>query len=401
MNYHLKSKSKKFLFFFMLIFFSIERPFKKFLEIFLGSRKYKPKKKKLNDLKKIKLSRREAKKLLFLFNRINIFNIENENAFWTDLLNKHLEPMQAIHSHKIINAKRKFFSLSLLFESKLRKIMKLMNDDTSYAAKEKLLVSGLVYLELLFHNEEEYLSIFENDFNKISLKEYIEAKKFIRKISQNLPTLPQNPKKPQSTLNPDKLKQNPPNLITNINEELLKLFEKIAKRKREILKNKKSESNENLQEVNLSSTLKLKKLHSPTLSKNRFFDYDSKNQEENFHEYLKWKKYEIIEELVIFETPKDGYKKTDNLKKIPIENFIEDQEFKEFILERNPADFEDELTEKEKPQSMYFLNWFDIMKESCNIVKDLDFEIDIDEAESQEEMNDIYSDNSSSSEEGI
>ena len=50
---------------------------------------------------------------------------------------------------------------------------------------------------------------------------------------------------------------------------------------------------------------------------------------------------------------------------------------------------------------MDFLNWFDIMKESCNIEKDLDFEIDIDEAESQEEMNDIYSDNSSSSEEGI
>ena len=158
------------------------------MEIFLGSKKYKPKKKQVNHLKKIKLSRREAKKLLFLFNRINISNIENENAFWTDLLNKHLEPknkhlepMRAIHSHKIINAKRKFFSLSLLFESKLRKIMKLMNDDTSYAAKEKLLVSGLVYLELLFHNEEEYLSIFENDFNKISLKEYIEAKKFIRK----------------------------------------------------------------------------------------------------------------------------------------------------------------------------------------------------------------------------
>ena len=124
MNYHLKSKSKKFLFFFMLIFFSIERPFKKFLEIFLGSRKYKPKKKKLNDLKKIKLSRREAKKLLFLFNRINIFNIENENAFWTDLLNKHLEPknkhlepMRAIHSHKIINAKHAFIVYCLLKSS--------------------------------------------------------------------------------------------------------------------------------------------------------------------------------------------------------------------------------------------------------------------------------------------
>lgn len=292
------------------------------MEFFSGKSKQKPQKKNLKSLKKIKLSPKEVKRLLSLFNRINIINIENENAIWKELLDV-AGPKQ---SQKILNCKYKFLKFCMKFESKLRKIMKLMNNDSSYAAKEKLLVSGLVFLELLCHDDKEDFEVLEKlDFNKSSFKEYVEATKFIR---ENV----QNPKK----------SKNSQSITKFIEKKLERLFQSIAKFKRKILdNNKKTESIENLQDVIVTPSLKSKERFSSksqtrsskTLS-NRVYYFDTEEEmKRNFEEYLRWKKYEVVEELAI-DKNHDEFDKSAN-KKIPIEKFIDDKDFREFIVQIN------------------------------------------------------------------
>ena len=53
--------------------------------------------------------------------------------------------------------KKMFIDFSFKMEKKLRKIMRIKNNETNSTAKFKLLTTGLFYLELLLYNEEKKL----------------------------------------------------------------------------------------------------------------------------------------------------------------------------------------------------------------------------------------------------
>ena len=283
-------------------------------------------KKDLQLLRRINLSKREIKNLLSLFNRINIYNIENDNTIWSPLLSV-LEDKQ---SQKILNAKKKFIAFCLVTESKLRKIIRLQNNESSYSTKEHLLVNGLVYLELLKYDESQDFNWEDLNFNKTTLKEYWEAKKFISNSFKNI-------KK-------------------NIENELLKLFKKISAYKRkEIESFSLGISAENFSPLNKRSKLpdSLRSVSPPNRSKGMSVDNhlylfdDPEEMGKNFEEYLKWRKFQVLEELAIFqqETEEDS-----QAKKVFIEEFIEDEVFQAFIrkIKKKNEDFPiNEIEEEE------------------------------------------------------
>ena len=62
---------------------------------------------------------------------------------------------------------------------------------------------------------------------------------------------------------------------------------------------------------------------------NSFFDFKSDEEmQTNFKEYLKWKKFEVLEELTIFEDKENAEEENQT---VAIENFLEDNDFIEFI----------------------------------------------------------------------
>lgn len=291
----------------MFIFFS--RFIKKIFEsISLFSEKHRQKKKQ-NYLKEIKLSKNEAKLLLDFFTHININNIENENAIWTELLTI----SGSKNFQKIINSKSKFSSYCRKMENKLKKIMKIFKNESSSSAKEKLLVCGLVYLELLSHNDEELNKSFQKlNFKGTSIKEFNEAISFIRNSSKDL--------------------------AKNIEDELLKLFKNISKHKRKIEEKKKSSLNLLSSSTSHKRSPSKPKLRIRALSKtldNQIYYFNSEQQlTKNFNEYLNFKKYEVIEELSIFEKTHDDTHHNE-AQRILIENFLDDKEFKEFLSQMN------------------------------------------------------------------
>jgi len=307
--------------------------FKKILFISSNS-KFQPQKK---DLKEIKLTKREVKRLLFFFNRVNICNIENENAIWTELLNV----VDSKHSQKILNAKKKFLSFSMKMERKLRKNLRLQNNESSYSKKEKLLITGLVYLELLRYDENHDFNLEKLNFNKSTLKEYGEAKKFISKSF--------------------------PDFKKNIVDELSVLFKKIARSQRKLLEKKKDSQSKSLENMHETMTpiTQIKafendkdKLRTSSKSHHHFFYFENPSEmNQNFQEYLALKKYEVLEELIIFEK-NQGDDENDETQKIAIEDFIEDYEFRNFALkmnQKNQSTIDDmmenlEEEEEEKPK---------------------------------------------------
>lgn len=213
-----------------------------------------------------------------LFNRINIYNIENEDPNWRLIF----VVLKFKHSHLIEGPKHKFSKICFKMEKKLKKTMKILIENSSQAEtekenaekKRKLLVSGLLFLELICHEDKELFQFFNKlSVNKTSLKEFDEARKFIIENSRN-----KNSKEK--------------NLKENIEEVLQHKFNKKMERT-----GRKSETSKNLS---------------------------------NFNRYLKQRIYEITEELVIFE---DGTNFNQG-KTIPIENFIDDKQLKEFIRKK-------------------------------------------------------------------
>ena len=83
------------------------------------------------------------------------------------------------------------------------------------------------------------------------------------------------------------------------------------------------------------ASIKKSRIHS--LSKildNQIYYFNSEQEMmTNFAEYLKFKKYEVIEELSIFEKTQETNHNEN--KRIPIENFLDDEEFKEFLSQIN------------------------------------------------------------------
>ena len=210
-------------------------------------------------------------------------------------------------SEKILNAKRLFINFSLKMEKKLRKISRLINNESSYYMKEKLMINGLVYLEFIKYDEINDFDLEKLNFNKSSLKEYWEAKKFIR-------------------LNFDKIKE-------NIQAELIKMFKKIAIYKRNSNLDKKEMDTSNKK---TSQSINYSRYFTPSTMVKSFdfcnalyiFDSDEEMQA-NFKEYLKWKKLEVLEELTIFEDKEN--KEGEENEKVALEDFLEDGDFKEFI----------------------------------------------------------------------
>ena len=162
----------------MYIYYSAFKRLIRFLHI----KRKKKHSKAIKKVDKIKLSRGEITSLLSIFNRINIFNIENENAIWSEMLTV----VDNKQSEKIMNAKQRFINFSWKMEKKLRKISRMRNNESSYYMKEKLLINGLVYLELLKYDETNDFNWENLNFNKTTLQEYWEAKKYIKLSYENI-----------------------------------------------------------------------------------------------------------------------------------------------------------------------------------------------------------------------
>ena len=261
---------------------------------------------------KIKLSRGEIKSMLSIFNHINIYNIENENTIWSEML----AVVDNRQSEKILNAKQRFINFSFKMEKKLRKISRFRNNESSYYMREKLMINGLVYLELIKYNEISDFNLEKLNFNKTTLEEYWEAKNFIR-------------------VNFEKIKE-------NIEVELIKMFKKIAIYKRNFMRKNVGKFlaiNEGFATPQKNSP---ESMNSPMFFKsyatnyknldnveNSFFDFKSDEEmQTNFKEYLKWKKFEVLEELTIFEDKENAEEENQT---VAIENFLEDNDFIEFI----------------------------------------------------------------------
>ena len=310
----------------MYIYYSAFKRLIRFLHI----KRKKKHSKAIKKVDKIKLSRGEITSLLSIFNRINIFNIENENAIWSEMLTV----VDNKQSEKIMNAKQRFINFSWKMEKKLRKISRMRNNESSYYMKEKLLINGLVYLELLKYDETNDFNWENLNFNKTTLQEYWEAKKYIKLSFENIKE--------------------------NIEGELMKMFKKIAIYKRNLAKNDENHVSPKKSHESLSSTGYFKP-SSPSMIKtidmnNRLYFFDSdETMKANFTEYLKWKKYEVIDELMIF-------KDIDNIdgienKQVAVEEFLEDGDFKEFIedlkqkklkyIEKSRQEEEEEVKDEE------------------------------------------------------
>lgn len=72
---------------------------------------------------------------------MNIFNIENENATWSELITL-MGHKKAI---KFMKTKKRFVNFCLKIETRLRQILKYKNSDANFRAKdEKILINSLV-----------------------------------------------------------------------------------------------------------------------------------------------------------------------------------------------------------------------------------------------------------------
>ena len=169
--------------------------------MYLKEKSKKKKNTRKQNQSKIELTKREIKGLLKIFNRINIYHIENENALWTQMISE----FDIKQTNKLLNAKKMLIDFSFRMEKKLLKIMRMTNNETNSSAKVELLITGLFYLELLLYNEKKDYNWEKLNFNKTTLKEYWEAKTFITENFQNIKF--------------------------NIEKELYHLFQKIAKKK--------------------------------------------------------------------------------------------------------------------------------------------------------------------------
>ena len=220
--------------------------------------------------------------MLSILNQINIFNIENETTIWSELL-KVVDNKQ---TQKILNSKEQFINFCLKIEKKVRKIIKLQNNETSHHSKEKLLINGLVYIELVRYDDSQVVNWENLNFNKSTLKEYWEAKKHIRSTYKSIKE--------------------------NIEDELLKLFKKISSYKQ------KTQENSLIGSLSVSS-----RENSPTKIYN-FFNFNGnvllKNSENNINKlYFYSDEEEMLNNL------------EENNKKVQILDFMSDIDFKCFV----------------------------------------------------------------------
>ena len=217
--------------------------------------------------------------------------------------------------------------------------MRIKTNESTYSTQLKLLVNGLVYIELLQYDESKDFKWEKFNFNKTTLNEYWEAKKFIRKYFHDIKE--------------------------NIEKELFKLFNKIATHKQNLNKTKNKSNLQNLSPVRqslalMNSTSRILKSINPqslspkkcmenNLGDNGLFICDSTQLQKNFKEYLKWKKFEVIEQIMVFQEFNEN--KIENTK-VLIADFLQDEDFKIFLkdLKKKKEDYlknsESELNEE-------------------------------------------------------